>query len=287
MVIFAIVICYNPDKDRLLTNIKSIAKQVDNVVIIDNGSANFVTYESVINKIERVNIIKMPKNEGIAYALNKGLDFCYKKCDWVITLDQDSVSDENMVASLVKYSFLEKAAIISPKIIDVNYQNSVKKVDSEYCKEVETAITSGCLNNVNVLLESGGFDSKMFIDYVDHEICLRLRKKGFKIYRVDDAVLYQEVGKISVHSFCGIKIATTNHTPFRRYFLFRNKIYIYKKYCMSFPLWCIVNMLSSIKVFFRILLLEKNKGKNLYCMLKGLKDGFLNNFDNEYIFKKI
>lgn len=282
----AIIVCFNPEINRLRENLNSIAKQVEMVYIIDNGSSNLGCYQYLSNEFNNLVIYKLGANKGIAAALNTGLRVCANRYEWVVTLDQDSQAAPDMVAMLQSYIHNNECAIISPTIIDINFQNNKVFNNSKPIK-VDSAITSGCLNNVNILLRIGGFDEKMFIDYVDHDICFRLRIAGYSIIQNPKAVLYQEVGHISSHKLCGISISTTNHKPFRRYFLFRNKIYMYKKYCFIFPKWCILNFLSSIKVFLRIILFEKNKYENLVCITTGVIDGLFNTFDNTKIFNKI
>jgi len=190
-----------------------------------------------------------------------------------------------MVESLYAYKHLPKVAIISPRIVDVNYPAKKDYGDSDFI-ELTSAITSGCLNNVNILNSCNGFDSRMFIDYVDHEICLRLKTKGYKILLIPTAILYQEVGQISSHDVCGLKIPTTNHSPFRRYFLFRNKIYVFKKYFLKFPGWCIRDFGGLFKAMTKILLLEKNKKENFKYIKRGIYDGIRGHFDNKWPFSQ-
>ena len=41
----------------------------------------------------------------------------------------------------------------------------------------------------------GGFDEKLFIDGVDFDFCIRMRKAGYGILRSNNVYLLQEVGK--------------------------------------------------------------------------------------------
>ena len=50
-------------------------------------------------------------------------------------------------------------------------------------------MTSGSFLNLKVYKEAGPFVDKLFIDYVDFEYCLRLKKKGFKIYKLNNTYM--------------------------------------------------------------------------------------------------
>lgn len=278
--IMAVIVCYNPDIDKLNKNVRAIYHQVSHIYIVDNGSLNLESYKQTLPK-SNLDIIELSSNKGIAYALNVGYNACKDKCSWFITLDQDSCSAPNMVLELKKHITDKNIAIISPRIVDINYDCSGP---NENVREITSAITSGCLNSVACFEQLGGFDEKMFIDYVDHEICLRFRLNGYKIIIEPKAVLYQEVGQISSHKFLGINMPTTNHRPFRRYFLFRNKVYMFKKYFRNFPGWCINDFFSSVKTFTKIVLLEKQRSKNVKCIFRGLLDGIIGRFDNQWPF---
>lgn len=281
--VYASIVCYNPDISKLQRNVESIYRQVDCVLIIDNGSQNASLFQQSLKDYPGIIYIRHPQNMGIAYALNKALDYCRGKCQWLITLDQDSCAAPDMVEILMQFRESDKVAIISPRIVDINFKS---KCELEYSSShlVISAITSGCLNKVDALEKCGGFKEELFIDYVDHEICLRLNSYGYNILQATNAILYQEVGKITTHNIMGINIATTNHLPFRRYFLFRNKIYVQKMFFIKYPIWCIEDLWESVKTIIRVVLFEQNKKKNLRCIIRGIIDGLRSNFDNSWPF---
>ena len=58
MKIIASIITYNPDIARLTFNIKAIFPQVDEVVLIDNGSKNINNIKSLICNYKSIDLIK-------------------------------------------------------------------------------------------------------------------------------------------------------------------------------------------------------------------------------------
>ena len=271
--IAAVIVCYNPSIERLQQSIKAIYKQVDQIFIIDNHSSNINEYEKVIDS--NISIIKLDENKGIAYALNTGLMYCKKKNYlWMLTLDQDSILSPNSVDLLYRSAINNITAIIAPRVIDL------KAPDKDINKGL-TVITSGCLTNIEIAIKCGGYSDKMFIDYVDHEFCLRLLTKGYKIIKNYDAILYHEIGNISQHKFLCFTFGTTNHPPYRHYYLFRNKIFIYKTYIKDFPKWIFNDIILSFKSLILILAFENERKKNLRFILMGIKDGLCGKFNRQ------
>lgn len=74
--VYASIVCYNPDISKLQRNVESIYRQVDCVLIIDNGSQNASLFQQSLKDYPGIIYIRHPQNMGIAYALNKALDYC-------------------------------------------------------------------------------------------------------------------------------------------------------------------------------------------------------------------
>ena len=99
--VYAGVVTYNPEIKRLKENISSIQNQVTTVVIFDNGSNNVDNIQNLILGLANVVFIKSEKNLGIAAALNRLMQWGNDKgYDWMLSLDQDSVCEENFVARM-------------------------------------------------------------------------------------------------------------------------------------------------------------------------------------------
>lgn len=122
MKIIASIITYNPDIARLTFNIKAIFPQVDEIVLIDNGSKNINNIKSLIFNYKSIDLIINENNKGIAKALNQAAEYVLKKgYKWIITLDQDSVAPENLVSTYSKFTDCNDIGIVCCKIIDRNF----------------------------------------------------------------------------------------------------------------------------------------------------------------------
>lgn len=272
MDIAAGIILYNAEIDRLFENISAVYPQVDIIILIDNNSRNISEVEKKIVDKNKVFLIKNSENYGVAKALNQIITFCQeKKCDWVLTLDQDSVVPANLIEEYKKYITIDSLGIICPRIIDRNYLDDNKiKIKSPY-DYVEKCITSASLTNIKVCSDVGYFDEKLFIDLVDFEYCIRLRKKGYKILRINTVTLLHQLGNLKVYNILGKKIRVTNHSVNRKYYLARNSIYYAKKH---------KDYVRKIKVYeklliaiLKVLFFESNKFKKFKAMFNGYVDG--------------
>lgn len=165
-----------------------------------------------------------------------------------------------------------KIGIISPNVIDENKGGPVEVMNNEV-EYPTVAITSGSLINVKIGIKIGGFLEKLFIDYVDHEFCLRLRLKGYEIIKLKDAKIYHTLGDIKVKSILGLKLTTTNHSALRRYYYFRNSIYVHKKYYKYYRRWCNKDIMRELRVLVGIVLFEKDKINKLKNIYMGINDG--------------
>lgn len=202
------IVTYNPDVERLKENIESILKQVSELCIVDNGSDYLKEIEETA-KYYSVKLIVNDKNHGIAVALNQIMMYTKEcKMEWYVTLDQDSIAPDNLIN--------EAAGLLNNKeigqIVPVIYEAQA----GEYCylghekngksvQEVTKGITSASVYRVSAWEECGRFDEDLFIDYVDYDFSMRLRLKGYKIYRINNAVLTHEIGNSFSIRFLGKK----------------------------------------------------------------------------------
>lgn len=264
MKILAGIVLFNPDINRLKENIKNIEKQVDKIILIDNASQNINEVEKEFNNIE---IKKNNKNLGIANALNQILEYATKnKYQWFITLDQDSVCNNQLIEKYINNISLEEnkdVAMYTCNIVDRNFETN----NSNQGKFVDRCITSGTLSNTEKLNSVGGFDIKMFIDLVDFDICTTLIENGYKIKKIGYNGLLHEVGHARKIKILKKSEVIYNHTAFRVYYIIRNSIYYaYKHKIKKF-------YLLTVKRALLILIFQKNKKENLKNIMKGTKDG--------------
>ncbi|KON82896.1 hypothetical protein AF331_18795 [Rossellomorea marisflavi] len=283
------IVLYNPEMNRLRENIDSIKGQVDKIILIDNNSTNIKEILHEYEGEDNFNIIKNSDNKGIATALNQ---ICYKalelEYEWVLLLDQDSISSSTMVYSYEKYTHNQSTALISPYIVDINKLklDDYLLLDLPESTIVEWAITSGSLIRLSTWRKVGKFYEDMFIDVVDLDYSMRLKINGYKQIRVNYEYLLQEVGqaektfifrphKDNSGKWTLKRYYRTNHSLIRQYYMTRNHIIFARKYSNYKP--TIKHLLFTFAMIFPKPFIEKNKFKLTMNLLKGICDGYIFN----------
>ena len=277
----AIIVSYNPDKN-LLDSVNLLISQVEKIIIVDNGSREEKRKDiSSIKDIdnERIEIIFNEENLGIATALNIGVREALKQgFNWILTMDQDSKASKDMVEKMFEvYNNIdekERKSILSifPNFVDKRIQSIEENSVMNTYEYVDADITSGNLVKAEVFDKVGFFDDSLFIDLVDTDFCMRLNEKNIKMIKVRDAILYHSLGESqSVKSIFG-KFNTSNHSALRRYYMTRNRFYIWEKYkdLNSFTLNRDKKLFK--KEFIKIILGEKDKVNKIKMVFKGYKD---------------
>jgi|DewCreStandDraft_4_1066084.scaffolds.fasta_scaffold03763_13 rhamnosyltransferase len=284
--ICSITVTFNPH-NKLINQIKSLKKQVESIIIVDNGTKN----NSILNYLRkkyRIKIILNNENVGLAQALNIGIKFAIKKgYKWILTMDQDSIPDNDMVNKMTDsynktVSFAKQnIAGIFPFHIEEKYYNkkSIKKINkNKYI--VNFGITSGSLLKTQVFKKIGFFKEEFFIDYIDYEFCMRAGVNGYKFLQVNSAILLHSLGDTKEITFFNKKISFSNHSPLRRYYITRNRFYTYRYYWKYFPGFVKRDLQNFIKEFIKIILFEKQKIEKIFMIILGFFHFIINKSGN-------
>lgn len=263
-----IVVLYNPKED-IIENIKSYIDDLDILYVIDNSEK---INKEIVKKIKmlskKIEYINFNENKGIAKALNIGLEkFLLSNANWVLTMDQDSKFEKNDFKKYLNKVFGEdkenKVGIFSPNHFLNNNQKLIEK--NWYVKRV---MCSGNIIPKHIIEEVGKYNENFFIDEVDHEYCYRVLRKNYKIKVFGDIILKHSLGKMNKKIKIPKFMAPTNHSALRRYYITRNKMYVFKKY----PEVRLKYIATFINDFFKIIFFENDKKAKLLMMKKGFED---------------
>ena len=272
------IVLFNPDVDRLEKNIKSVRSQVQELILIDNGSKNIEEFSFLINKYN-CKIIYNYENKGIAYALNQLLTISNSNnYEWILTLDQDSIVSSSIISHFVE-NIQENIAIICPKISSSVSKEETNNLSNEL---IDKCITSGSFTNIKKAILVGGFDEKMFIDLVDFEFCFRIKQFEYEILRDNREILNHQYGneeKIEILYYLGEKIKSDkikqfaikkNYNEIRNYYYLRNSLYFIKKHKKNIN--NLVYLKKLLNFIIHMFLIEDNKFKNLITLYRAIKD---------------
>ena len=274
--IAAVIVTHNPDKD-LKRRLNLVTSQAAYVIIVDNGSIN--ASEIIQLKGPKVEIIANKNNPGLATALNQGMKRAEElNFRWVLTLDQDTLIDDNMIDSLIniyhQYPHKEKIGVIGS-----NARSKISGRPFRFCRhtkkdfiKIKTAITAGSLMPLSVYEKVGPFRDKFFIEGIDLEYCLRLRKYGYEILFFCRPLMTHAAGKMEEYNFLGRVILVANNEPWRYYLAVRNLLEIFMIYFWREPIWVLGASFNFMKTVIKIILYEDAKMLKLEYLNKGIWD---------------
>jgi len=270
--ILAVVILYNPDRG-LSQRIASYIDHISKLVVIDNSepAVHWISEELSVWK-NKIQVIVNHSNKGIGEPLNVATRIALEEnYNWVLTMDQDSTFQDGSFEELrsVALQSTPEVAIVAPFHLT---PKASPPQSTERTKKIKLTMTSGNLLRTSAWKTAGPFEEKLFIDSVDHEYYLRLRKQGFTIIRANNAVLVHPLGEIQYSRFLFFKLKTTNHSALRRYYITRNRLYVSFKYFFSDFWFFFRESRELIKSFFVVLLLDRDKRKKIRMMLRGVLD---------------
>lgn len=271
----AIIVLFNCNTLQPLRQIDSFKGIIQNVYVIDNSDDQ--VDRSVFSTIQNVKYLKQQKNVGIARALNLGFNSAIANGDdWVLTLDHDSLmSSENLrkITDFIISNTCNDVAIVSPNISWCQNYSLLQNSKNEF-EFVRQAITSGCMTRSNAFEIIGGFNEDFFIDLVDTEFCLNIRKNRMKIIKLNTIYLDHQLGDAKELRLLNFHIMfITNHNYIRRYYITRNSIFLFNRYYKEYPIESIHILIRTITDIIKVLIFEKDKYRKLQSFLRGYVDG--------------
>lgn len=267
--------------------------QVERLVIVDNCSGDETrdiihTYQAqepgrIELLLRESNNLAAAQNDGIRRALELGYS-------WVLLMDHDSVPAAGMVETLRRTAHAlphgKPVGIAAPRLTDIHsgrqarYPQLVGRLgcrrvgfgDQPLLDGLLGVIASGSLVPASVFRQVGWMDERLCIDYVDKEFCLRVVRGGYRIVAVRDAVLHHQLGRSKDHRLMGLRVTTTNHSPERCYYIYRNRIASWGKHGLAVPAFVAYDLLAIGYDLLRLLCFEQQKTSKLKAIWRGTRD---------------
>jgi GT2 family glycosyltransferase len=275
---------------RQLNALRRQSWKLDEIVVVNNASSDN-TLAMLESGYPEVTVLNQPENGGAGGGFAAGLRYAahQKKHDWIWLLDQDSVpattSLERLIGALVDLG--ERAvhtAILAPVCVNseskMGYAPSLwrngfrpaSRGKNERIFFVDSVISSGTLLRSTAAEEVGLPRADFFMDFVDHEYCLRLRRHGYKIAVVTGSRLDHALGETIQANFLVMKKQWAGHAPWREYYMARNEIFTIWKY---FPDWRTRSSVGRrlLRHALSVLLFGRQKLACLAMMCRGVADG--------------
>ncbi|MEY6432688.1 glycosyltransferase family 2 protein [Thioalkalicoccus limnaeus] len=243
--IIAVVVSFFPDVATLSGNLDVIRDQVNEVILVDNGSPA-MALDALEEKCGRaITLCRLGCNTGIAGAQNVGIRIALERgATHVVLFDQDSVPQAGAVRHLHEVALeLDSrevpVGLVASSVCDIHHPgglpffrlangvaNWIQCPQAGGIIEIDTAIASGSLIPARTLQSVGAMNEALFIDLVDIDWCFRARAHGFRNFCACDARLSHRLGDRPAQALGRV---TASHSPLRNYYYFRNAVWLFRQ----------------------------------------------------------
>lgn len=201
----AVVVTYNR-KELLRECLNALLNQtrpLDEIIVIDNASTDG-TQEMIAKEFPHITYVRMSENIGGAGGFHEGMKLAYEKgYDWIWIMDDDAIPDLRCLEKLLQVTNL--GDVLVPVLIDSigrrygagYWQGHIvpASLEGEGLLKVETFSFVGPLIRSDVIAKVGLPRTDFFIWGDDTEYSLRIRKSGYKVLAVKDAIIYHDYGE--------------------------------------------------------------------------------------------
>jgi rhamnosyltransferase len=269
--ILAVVVSYN-GRDKTVRTVGALRGHVGRVLVVDNASdASSIALLKSLEQLPDVSLHLLEKNKGIGFALNHAIrvarDQGYR---WLLTMDQDSLADGAMVEEFrAAVTRNPDWACLAPTLVLAGIHSAGSGSD----ESVGYAITSGNLVRMDVFDKVGWYDEGMFVDQLDFDFSLRVRKANFGIYRIAKATLYHELGDAGAPKTLLGRFHTF-HSPLRRYYAYRNYLQLAKRHLRDFPKFIVKLALVQMLQLVTITIYGRDRARSFLFIGRGVADFF-------------
>ncbi|MEZ2354080.1 glycosyltransferase family 2 protein [Caballeronia sp. RCC_10] len=283
----AVVVFYEPDA-ACFARANRLAKLVP-LVVVDNTPGSTALRRG--NLAPDIEYLASGKNEGIAAALNRGVELLRTRdYDHALLFDQDSEPSAALIEGLLVSmrslaSDHRKVAIAGPAYHDARlgtiapfvrfgkWRMSRVPAEGREPLEVDFLISSGSCVDLSAWRSIGSMDARLFIDFVDVEWCVRARRAGYAVLGLPWLVMEHSLGDEPV---CILGRRFAMHSSFRHYFIFRNALalILYRSYMpLSWKLAELVKFPVRLVVY---TLMSGHAREHFTMICRGIADGMRN-----------
>lgn len=281
------IVLFHPDPERFRQNMEALAPQLDGemtLVLADNGSGeaekqqiqNILAETLPPGNLRTLVFLENNENKGVAAALRQIMDAAAGAgAEWVLTLDQDSVAAPELLKRYREAVLRQKGAGGKPagaftcRIKDRNFSGP-RTPETGDVREVENCITAGCFMNAEAYARTAGYESRLFIDFVDTDICYSLQEAGYRILQIPYEGVLHEVGHGRDVRLFGTRQIVYNQQTWRRYYIVRNELYLARKHPHVSMTRTVLRVLRNMLLVF---LYEDSRIRKLRLGLAGFHDG--------------
>jgi rhamnosyltransferase len=212
--IAALIVAYR-DRPALFRCLRALGQQtrsIDTIIVVDNSETPILTAEEAV--AEGIELVRPGKNVGLGAAFNVGFERAASLGhDWCWTFDQDSEplpnALEELENALAALGSLQRAKVgiiastgISRATGRLHRGNPARWLPGGGTQgnmscavyDCDVVLSAGSLTNIRAFAAVGGACKDFFIDWVDFELCVKLRRERYRILCCQTSFYRHQIG---------------------------------------------------------------------------------------------
>lgn len=284
--VFAITVNWNrfEDTSECLDSLLRQTLPGLKILLVDNGSQDG-SPAALAQHFPQIELLANRENLGFSGGYNAGISFALQAgADYIFIINNDAIADPECLLNLMRYT-LPEAGILAPLIYyhasperiwsaggKTNRYN-LERVDAWMDRAdpgawpaiIEQDFVTGCamLFSRRTLETVGLFDEKFYFYYEDSDLCLRVRRQGYKILLIPAARVWHKVAASS----------GGRDSQQERYWMARSSVRYFRKHArgIQVPVVLAWRTGSALKTSLRLLAQKKPAGLKAYW--RGLSAG--------------
>ena len=259
--------------DKIIDScLRSIDPDVKKIIVENSNNKDFLN--KLLKNYKNLECFHTGKNLGMGTGNNFGISKSNTR--YVMILNPDTILRKNTLNEIFNISKNLDFAILSPISDNKDFPNF--KIKKNYSTSSKDLIEVDSVDGYAMILDKtkfdyNFFDEKFFMYLENDDLCLRVKKKGEKIF----------IYKKSYITHLGAKAVDSKYTEelnFSRNWHWNWSRYYFKKKhhgIINALLFCVPMIIRSyIRCFFHLMLNDKYKYKIYYCRASGLMSSLLN-----------
>jgi N-acetylglucosaminyl-diphospho-decaprenol L-rhamnosyltransferase len=252
--------------------LNSIDPKVKKIIIENSSDENFT--QKLKDKYQNIDCYNSGKNLGMGVGNNIGIK--KSKTRYVMILNPDTILNNDTLDQIFKISKSLDFAILSPISDKDNFPNYKIKNKTNYLEKDFFEVDQ--VDGYSMVIDKSKFDEKFFDENIfmyleNDDLCLRIKKKGEKIFILKNA-------KINHLGAKAVNEKYYNELEFSRNWHWNWSKFYYRKKHYSFVFAFIIGLPSFIsaclKCLFYLIFKNKFKFKIFFCKASGFYNSLIN-----------
>ncbi len=259
--------------EKVIENcLNSIDPQVKKIIIENSSNENFI--QKLKNKYKNIECYITGKNLGMGTGNNIGIKKSTTR--YVMILNPDTILKNNTLDQIFKISEKLDFAILSPISDKTNYPNF--KMDKEKINSQNDLFEVDQVDGYSMVLDKYKFNEKFFDENIfmyleNDDLCLRMKKRGEKIYILKNSIINHLGAKAVDEKFNNeLEFSRNWHWSWSKFY-YRKKHYgLIFAITKGFPSF--IN--SCFKCLFYFIIRDGFKLKIYLCRVSGFYNSLIN-----------